>query len=200
EAESAGLRDIAARALSGIGGYEFRLHRYQDAMRSFLESRRLAEAAGNLGVAIAAEANIASLYSELGEVEAAAYWTQGILKRLGTHDIPDLNRSDVEARMLIQLASLRARQDRMAEAEALFAKGMYAAAHIGELDLYAMAWTRLGEEYLKRHDLRAAERPLLEAYRIRKLNHLALDTSYRSLGVLRLEQGNFAAASVLLDR
>src|SRR5674476_666123 len=38
------------------------------------------------------------------------------------------------------------------------------------------------------------------AYRIRKLNHLALDVSYRSLGRLRLEQGDLTSAATLLDR
>src|SRR5207248_2747714 len=50
------------------------------------------------------------------------------------------------------------------------------------------------------HKLWAAEPPLLEAYRVRKLNHLPLDSSYRSLGLLRLEQGDLAGASNLLDR
>src|SRR5262249_33878582 len=107
---------------------------------------------------------------------------------------------NAEPRMLIQLASLRARQDRVTESEALFSRGLDAADRMEDLDLYAMAWNRLGEEYLKRHNLQAAEPPLLEAYRIRKLNHLAMDTSYRSLGMLRLEQGDLASASVLLDR
>ena len=35
---------------------------------------------------------------------------------------------------------------------------------------------------------------------MRKLNHLALDVSYRSLGRLRLEQGDLASAAALLDR
>jgi CHAT domain-containing protein len=58
----------------------------------------------------------------------------------------------------------------------------------------------LGEEYLKRNELARAEPLLLEAYRLRKLNHLPLDVSYRSLGRLRLEQGDLISASALLDR
>src|ERR1019366_493495 len=45
-----------------------------------------------------------------------------------------------------------------------------------------------------------AEAPLLEAYRVRKLHRLALDSSYRNLGRLRLAQGDLASASALLDR
>src|SRR5262249_4327139 len=58
----------------------------------------------------------------------------------------------------------------------------------------------LSEEYLKQHNLTEDEAPLLEAYRIRQLHHLALDSSYRCLGRLRLEQGDLDAASALLDR
>ena len=63
----------------------------------------------------------------------------------------------------------------------------------------ALGWNRLGEELFRRGDFRGAERPLLEAYRIRKLNHLALDVSYWNLGRLRLEQGDLKSASALLD-
>src|SRR5262249_14655700 len=105
-----------------------------------------------------------------------------------------------EARLLLLLGSLRARQQRLGEAETLFARGIATADRAGDLVAYANGWNRLGEEYLKQHDLAAAEGPLLEAYRIRKLNHLPLDSSYRNLGMLRLEQGDLTAASVLLDR
>jgi CHAT domain-containing protein len=95
---------------------------------------------------------------------------------------------------------------------------MEGADRAGDLDLYAIAWDRVGEEYLKEADpeedeiagldegarkraLDSAEAALLEAYRVRKLHHLALfDVSYRNLGRLRLAQGDLASAAVLLDR
>ena len=88
----------------------------------------------------------------------------------------------------------------MPEARQLFDQGIEAADRAGDLSLYANGWNRLGEEYLKRGELARAEAPLLEAYRVRKLNHLALDVSYRSLGRLRLEQGDLTSAAALLDR
>src|ERR1019366_4748296 len=102
--------------------------------------------------------------------------------------------------ILIQLATLRARQDRMPEARLLFSQGIEAADRAADLGLYANGWNRLGEEYLKRGELAWAEPPLLEAYRIRKLHRLALDSSYRSLGRLRLEQGDLTSAATLMDR
>src|ERR1035441_6001435 len=136
----------------------------------------------------------ASLYTELGELDTAAEWIQGTIKRVSSMDRKDL------PHILIQLATLRARQDRMPEARQLFSQGIEAADRAGDLDLYANGWNRLGEEYLKRGELALAEPPLLEAYRIRKLNHLVMDVSYRSLGRLRLEQGDLTSAAALLDR
>src|SRR5260370_41609509 len=87
----------------------------------------------------------------------------------------------------------------MPEARQLFNEGIEAADRAGDLNLYAIGWNRLGEEYLKRGELARAEAPLLEAYRIRKLNHLAMDVSYRSLGRLRLEQGDLTSAAAVMD-
>src|ERR1019366_6448280 len=127
-------------------------------------------------------------------LDVAAEGTQGTIKRLNSTDRCNL------PQILIQLATLRARQDRMPEARQLFNQGIEAADRAGDLNFYAMGWNRLGEEYLKRGELARAEAPLLEAYRIRKLNRLAMDSSYRSLGRLRLEQGDLTSAATLLDR
>ncbi len=184
----------AARALGNIGSCQFALHQYRPALRSFLAAHRNAEAAKDTSAAAVLDANIASLYSELGELDAASEWIQGTIRRLGGKDLGSL------PKILIQLATLRARQDRMSEALQLFSQGIQAADRAGDLGLCANGWNRLGEEYLKRGELARAEAYLLESYRIRKLNHLALDVSYRSLGRLRLEQGDLNSAAVLLDR
>jgi tetratricopeptide (TPR) repeat protein len=190
----AGLPRQAARALGNIGGCQFALHQYRAALQSFLEAHRQAEVANDPSAAAIFDVNIASLYSELGELDAASEWIQGTIKRLSEEDRTFM------PQILIQLATLRARQDRMPEARRLFNQGIDAADRAADLSLYANGLNRLGEEYLKRGELGRAEAPLLEAYRVRKLNHLALDVSYRSLGRLRLEQGDLASAAVLLDR
>ncbi|HXK07115.1 MAG TPA: CHAT domain-containing protein [Verrucomicrobiae bacterium] len=194
-AQKSGVPDLAARALGNIGGCQFALHQYNAALETFQQSVREANAADDRSAAAVFEANIASLYSEMGELDAAAQWTQGTLARLNQQD-----RREHGAMILIQLATLRARQHRMDEARQRFAQGISEADARGNLELTAIGWNRLGEEYLKQNDLERAEGPLLEAYRIRELHGLALDSSYRSLGRLRLEQGDLEAASALLDR
>jgi len=192
---AAGDDYIAARATGNLGGCQFALHQYQPALRSFLEAHRLADQSGDASYAAVLDVNIASLYSETGELEAAAQWIEGALGRMSGQD-----RREHLPQLLIQLAIVRARQDRMPEAAELFRQGADGADRAGDLELYAIGWNRLGEEFLKRGDLRQAEAALLEAYRVRKLNRLALDSSYRNLGRLRLAQGDLVSASALLDR
>jgi CHAT domain-containing protein/tetratricopeptide (TPR) repeat protein len=186
---------LAARATGNLGGCQFALHQYQPALASFLEARRLAALAGDTSAIAAFDANIASLYSETGELESAAQLMQGSLARMSGSD-----RTAHLPELLIQMATIRARQGRMAEASGLFRQGIDLADRAGNLELFALGWNRWGEELLKRGDLASAELALLEAFRVRKLNRLPLDSSYRNLGRLRMAQGDLRSASALLDR
>src|SRR5437879_3497130 len=116
-----GQPDLAARAAGNIGGCQFALRQYQPALHSFLEARRQAEAAGDTSAAAAFHANIASLYAEMGDLEAASQWMQGSLERLSNKDRPEQL-----PKFLIQMATLRARQNLMPEAIQLFARGIEA--------------------------------------------------------------------------
>jgi CHAT domain-containing protein len=195
QAKSESFPKEAARALGNLGGCQFALHQYKTALRSFLEARRLAESAGDEAFVAVSDANIASLYLETGEVDSAAEWTSRSLQRITGFD-----RTRQLPKLQIEMAILRALQGRMPEAMALFRDGIQGADRAGDVALYALGWHRLGGALLQRGDLAAAEPALLEAYRIRKLHHLPLDMSYRSLGRLRLAQGDLASASALLDR
>ncbi len=209
-ARSQGNLDYVARATANMGGCQFALHQYQPALRAFQDAYRMALDAGDTGVAAAFEGNIASLYTEMGNLDAAAQWMKDSLARVSGKD-----RADQLAKLQIQMATLLARQKKP-EAWEYFRQGMAGADRAGDLELYAFAWNRIGEEYLKQADpedetasldpavrrrlLDSAEAALLEAYRVRKLNHLALDSSYRNLGRLRLAQGDLQSAAILLDR
>lgn len=195
QSQSARFPDLSARAGGNIGSCQFARHQYQSALRTFLEARALAVKISDWSETAALDTNIASLYSEMGNLDTAASWMQGALERMSGPD-----RTQHLPEVLIQLATLRARQGRMAEARDLFRRGIDGADKLGNLNLYSIGWNRLGEEYLKRDDLAAAEPAFLEAYRVRKLNHLPLDSSYRNLGRLRMMQGDLVSASHLLDR
>ena len=187
--------DIAARFLANLGACHLALHRYQQALERSLEARRLAEAAGDHGAAGAVEANIASIYEQMGEADSAIEWAERGMARISGAD-----REKHLPKVQIQLASLHARQGRMTEAAGLFRRGIEGAARIGDLDTYALGWDRLGEERLRRNELPEAGHAMLEAFRVRKLNHLAaLDASYRNLGALLLATGDVRTAGALLE-
>ena len=203
--------DYVARATADMGACQFALHQYEPALRSFQTARKLALAAGDTGVAAVFEGNIASLYTEMGNLDAAAEWTKDSLRRVSGRD-----RAEHLPKLQIQMATLLARQKKR-EAWDYFRQGMEGADRAGDMELYAFAWNRIGEEYLKQADpddqvianddqgerkqlLERADAALLEAYRVRKLYRLPLDTSYRNLGRLRLAEGDLASANALLDR
>jgi CHAT domain-containing protein len=195
EALAAGNPDLAAVATGDAGGCQFALHQYRSALASFLEARSLAELAGDPSRAAAEDANIASLYSEMGELESAVRWMESSLEHISGRQ-----RSQYLPQLQMQMAVLRAQQGRMAEAEQLFRQGIEGADAAGELELYAQGCNRMGEAFLLNGKPTQAEPALLEAFRVRKLHHLPLDTSYHRLGRLRLAQGDLASASNLLDR
>ena len=195
QSRAARFPDLTARAGGNIGSCQFARHQYQSALRTFLEARAVAVKIADWSETAALDTNIASLYSEMGNLDTAASWMQGALERMSGAD-----RTQHLPEILIQLATLRARQGRMPEARDLFRRGIDGADRLGNLNLYSIGWNRLGEEYLKRDDWPAAESAFLEAYRVRKLNHLPLDSSYRNLGRLRMLQGDLVSASHLLDR
>lgn len=191
----AGDLDLAVRATSNGGACQFALHQYESALRSFLTARQLAERAHNASAIAALDGNIASIYSEMGEVESAARWLENSL-----HRIRGRERSLFLPKLEIQMAVLRSGQGRMEEADRFFRRGIQAAAYTGDLETYALGCNRMGEVFLLAGDLERAEPPLVEAFRVRKLHHLPLDTSYHRLGRLRLAQGDLTSASNLLDR
>jgi tetratricopeptide (TPR) repeat protein len=193
-AQSLSFSNVAGRALGDWGGCQYAVHQYQAALRSFLKARQLSEAGGDPGSAAVWEADIASLYSEMGEFQAAAQWIEGSMKRM-----PDPERARHLPELQLQLATLWARQGRMAEATELFRHSIEGADQQANLKLYALGWSDLGEALLRRGELPQAEAALLEAYHVRKLHHLPLEASYRSLGSLRQAQGDLASASTLLN-
>jgi tetratricopeptide (TPR) repeat protein len=192
---SAGDTAQAARAMGNSGGCAFATHQYKLALHTYLEARRMAESVRDTSYAAVLDANIASLYGQMGEVDAAVEWLRGSFRRMSGKD-----RTDHLSKLQIEMGSLLARIGRMDEAREMFRAGIEGAERAGNQELRATAWNRLGEDFLRRNRFPEAERALLRAYEIRRLQHLPLIYSYCNLGKLRLEQGNLGTASALLDR
>ena len=189
-------QQIASRFLNNLGGCRFALHEYREALRTFLEARRMAEVSGDRSTAGKLDFNISSLYSQLGQVDAAL----DTLRQAATL-LSGQERTRQLPRLLLQMAALHADQGRLPQALDLYRRAIAAADLSGNASLLASALNDLGFVYLEHHELQQAAHPLLEAYRIRKLYGLrGLENSYRNLGVLSLEQGDLPTASRLLDR
>ena len=67
----AGEPQIASQFLNNLGGCRFALHQYREALQAYLEARKLAEASHDTATAGKLDFNIASLYSNLGQMDAA---------------------------------------------------------------------------------------------------------------------------------
>jgi CHAT domain-containing protein len=187
--------DLAARFLINLGGARFALNQFDAALHTYLDAHQLCRRNGDTSTAAILTANIASLYSQMGELEAAAQWLETSSRELTGKD-----RVAFLPRVQTQLATVRSRQGRPEEALGLFRQSLDAADQAGDTAFVALTWNRIGEEHLRAGRLADAERALLEAFRLRRLNRLALDSSYFRLGQLRLAQGDFASAATLLDR
>ena len=194
-AQSAHDYSMAARAGSNAGACRFALHQYQPALESFLRARRIGEPLGDANSVAMTDANIASLYNQMGDLDAGIRWLDAAIQRLSG----DSRRLHL-AEMLIQLGGLYAQRGQMPEAVASYREGIEAAAAAGNWRLYATGCNNLGESHFLHRDYASAEPPLLEAYRIRKLRHFPMGNAYYALGGLRLAQGDLVSASALLDR
>ncbi|HUE23440.1 MAG TPA: CHAT domain-containing tetratricopeptide repeat protein [Bryobacteraceae bacterium] len=196
DASRAGEPQLAAQFLLGLGNCQFAVHQYRQALQTYLDARQRAEASGDNAIAGKADWNIASLYSHLGQLDAASEAIGRAMARLtGPERLAQL------PRLLTYLAALQADQGRMPQALDLYRQGIAAASRAGDQEMYADAWNDLGYEYLEHEQLPQAERALIEAYSVRKLGRMrSIESCYRNLGMLRLEQGDPRSAAVLLDR
>lgn len=196
DALRAGEPQIASQFLNNLGGCRFALHQYREALQAFLEARKLAEASHDNATAGKLDFNISSLYSHLGQMDAATEAISRAMTRLsGSERLAQL------PKLLTHLAGLQAEQDRLPPAVDLYRQAITAASRADDWEMYALACNNLGYEYLEHEEFSKAGYPLLEAYRVRKLHHLrSVESSYRNLGMLRLGQGDLGSAAILLNR
>ncbi len=194
-AQSAHAYSIAARASANAGACRFALHEYQPALKSFLHARGIFESLGDADSLAVTDANISSLYDQMGDPDAGIRWLDVAVQRLS-----GIGRQSHLAGMLIRRGGLYAQNGQMPQAVTSFREGIEAAAAAGDWKLFAAGCHNLGEAYFLHRDYASAELALMEAYRIRKLRHFPMDSSYSTLGRLRLAQGDLVSASALLDR
>jgi len=69
--------NLDARLTTNVGACQFAIHEYQAALHSYLDARRRAESDGDTALVAVLDANIASLYGQLGELDSAIQWLSG---------------------------------------------------------------------------------------------------------------------------
>jgi CHAT domain-containing protein/tetratricopeptide (TPR) repeat protein len=186
--------EFAVEFLLGLGNSEALCFRYREALESYLSVRKMFAGLGNLERVARLDINLCSLYSQMGEFEAASDAASRAMEHLPAGN------TERRAKVLVLMADVKLRQGRVEEAGRLFDEGIQEADRFGDPELLSSAWDKLGAGLLLHKQLPQAEQALLEAYRIRKLNRLtALGSTYRNLGMLRLEQGDLHSAATLLD-
>jgi tetratricopeptide (TPR) repeat protein len=185
----------ALRALNNLAGCWFALFRYRRAANSYLEARQLAEEQRDWEAVGTLSLNLSSLYLQMGEInsaEQAAEQSAEALAKAPKHER--------RAQLLLQFAKIRARKGDIDGAAPYFRAAAAEADRQGNAALTAQAWNLFGYELLSAGRIAEAEAPLIEAFRLRKLSRDPdIDHSYRTLGMLRLAQGDLRSASALLD-
>jgi len=195
EALARGDRALALRFLNNAGGCWFALSLYRKAMDAFLEARELALALKDHEMLGALSLNISSLYLEMGEVAGAAE-----AAREGLAALRKLPQPKYKVQLLMQVARVKAWQNDLDGAIPLFGQAIAEADRQGDVALQAKACNLLGYELLRKGRIKEAEGPLLEAFRLRKLNRdRELDKSYLTVGLLLMAQGDLRSARALLD-
>jgi CHAT domain-containing protein len=185
----------ATRLLVAVANARFSAYRYRDALSAYLEARRMGLAAGDLADVGAIEANLATLYLEMWDVDSALHAAEQSLARCAL-----LKHPYFEAALLVQLGQIH---DILADGEAdrFYAEGIEAARRDGNVRVEARAWDYIGENRLHAGDLASAERDFNHAYMLRRLLDPArLAYSWGFEGALKLAEGDFDSAAHFTDR
>jgi CHAT domain-containing protein len=189
-AQARTAKNLRAQAsyLTALGNTYVFLFRYPDAIRAYTEARDLAHASSDWLAEGAVAPGLSSVYLLVGDWPAARESAQAgllVAKRLPSppyyaaqlklqHARLNAGAEGTSAEILQAIDATRTRPDPALEAE---------------------AWDLLGEERMRRRDLRGAEAAFDEAFRIRSLQvRRDLRLSYWRLGSLRLAQNRLEEA------
>jgi len=196
QALACGNLSQAVSSINDLAGCHFATFQYKQAMRHYLEAKRLAEQAGVRDHLPGLWANISSLYFQLGEVEAARYAAEQGLRSLPPGMVPHYR-----PLLMLQLAKVYFRLGEHAAGTRLYQAAIEEAAQRGDVEAQARGWDHFGWDLLFAGDLHAAERALTEAFRLRRLSKSPAEAlSYQKLGLLKLAQGDLQSAEVFIQK
>lgn len=190
-----GAQRSAIRFLNNLGSALNETYKYREALRAYLEARRLAELVRDEEALAAVSVNLSSVYLQLGQLEAAAE----VANRALTTEIR--NQRQFRSKLLIQAGLLKLAQGEGAAGEHFLRDAVDEAHKQQDAGSEAQAWNELGNALLDSGQTERAERAQLEGLRLRARNaDDRIYFSYQSLGKVRARQGDLLGAIKLFDR
>ncbi len=185
------------------GAIQLSLNRYREALKILLPGRELAAKSGDFLDLWAIDGNLAWVYLEMNNLEAAKMFAERAVDEAG-------RAHERNPRPLISLAFINAKLGDFKTAERQFSYAIDTSLDLGDVDMASMAWHLLGDSYLESlHDaspavradrLGRAEVAETEAFRLRKTHHFTdLDQSCRELARILAERHDYRTATVLMD-
>jgi len=173
----------AERFLNALGGSYLTVYQYRRALDVFEEARRLARQSHAAEVEAVIDLNLSTLYMVLGDVDSAQREINAAKGRLSVN-------SRYWAGLYAGQARLALRTGDSAGVERAARAGLDAADAAGNAEVRAALAEDLGLLDMQRGRLDQAEEALLEAYRLRRLQHLRdIEPVLCSLSRLALRQG-----------
>ena len=195
-ARLSGNSDDQATALLSEGACQIRLFHYRSALQTIGQGQNLAARAKSLDRAGVAAADLATLYSELGDFERAEKSAAEAARFL---------RSSTSKSYLVQALGIQAwiksELHKSDEAAALYKEGIATSQAANLPNEEAYLWDQRGRLWLETGNLKDAESDLAEAYRLRVLAHNDADLAVTRLNLAELAQKKrrFAESLRLLD-
>ena len=182
----------AVRYLTNAGAARSAMFRYRSAMEAYVAARRLAQTIGDRVDEGAILTNLSGLYLEMGDIESAAAFAGKAKLFVERHPY-------FEYQLTLQMGKLYAVTGDP-RAEPAFIEEIEAArAHL-DFRQEARGWDYLGDLWLRRGQIAAADRAFTEAFRVRKFLFRAdLPFSYARLGSVRLAENALEDAAKFTD-
>ncbi len=188
-----GARVPAIRFLLNLGSCSFALLNHRGALQHFIRARDMAEAEGDLLAAASAALNISSLHLQIGELDGAEEEARRALALIET--VP---KHPLRAPLAFQIAKLKVRAGGIDSARPLLAQAIAEADAAGNTRLASQIWNYQGYELMHAGRLAEADAAMSNAFRLRKLSAPSdLESSYRTLSLLKLAQGDAVSAETL---
>lgn len=189
----------AAMNWSNAGGAELAHLNYRTALPFFLKAREIARIAGLPAPMLAASNNLASLYLEMGDPNAALRIASDSLRAASAETGFD-DRLGAVPRLRFQLATALARLGRFDEAEPVYRQAIEAISAGDDLESTARVLSDFGIDCLDNGRLDEADAALSEALYLIRLHRLhSAGNALHGLAKLRARQGDTRSAAALFD-